>query len=211
MATASYGQVVLAQQFLRSIGADYRDNYLILVTVAWITAANRGWGNIQGNNLFLTPSTLIDAKYRTGTFRRNGGVYSRYASTSTAIAAAIATLRFGRLAAAFQSAHGIRGTRQIAAALSNSPWDQGHYLSKKGQNLILVALSRYTGLQLQPPQKPPPKRPPEKKPKPRAQPPQLRYPLPSTQHDWPSPFAPLRFLRERQWVPPLWTERKRLM
>ncbi len=216
MAVATYDQVRFAQAFLRSVGANWKDNYLILVVVAWVMAGNRGW-NIRGNNPFLVFATSADARFRIGTFTVNGLRYSRYASLSSAFAATIATLQKGYqshgandLAAilrAFRAARGIKGAQAVAQALSNSPWDYPRrYRTSKGKNLILVIMSRFTGLQLEPPVKPPPKRPPPK-PKPRFPDPG-KYPIPEVRHDWPSPTAPISFLHERQWKPDIWTTRK---
>lgn len=217
MAVATYDQVRYAQAFLRSVGANWRDNYLILVVVAWIIAANRGWTRIRGNNPFLVRATAADARYRVGTFKLNGVVYSRYASFDAAIPATIHVFLRGYpgntntlwvVLRAFRQAKGSKGAAAVAYALSNSHWDDPRkYTTAKGKNLILVVMSRFTGLQLKPPIKPPPVRPP-KKPQDRNFPTPGRYPIPEVHHKWPVPTAPLSFLRERQWVPDIWTSRK---
>lgn len=218
MAVATYDQVRFAQAFLRSVGANWRNNYLILLVVAWIVAANRGWSRVRGNNPFLVRATAADARFRVGTFKLNGITYSRYASWTVAVAATIATLQKGypspysintlqKILDAFRgSAKGYKAAQAVAYALSNSPWDDPRrFRTAKGKNLILVVMSRFTGLQLQPPTKPPPVRPPKPT---KNFPTPGRYPIPETHHKWPVPTAPLSFLRERQWVPDLWTSRK---
>lgn len=217
MAVATYDQVRFAQAFLRSVGANWRDNYLILVVVAWIIAANRGWSRIQGNNPFLVRATNFDTRYRVGTFKRNGITYSRYAGLDSAINATILSLQkgfpfspaaFQGILKAFRQARGYKGAAAVAYALSNSAWDNPRqYRTSKGKNLILVVMSRFTGIQLEPPTKPPPTRPPKPKPTPNFPTPG-RYPIPEVHHDWPSPTAPRAFLEERQWKPPIWTSRR---
>lgn len=162
MAVVQYPEVKFAQDFLKAVGGNWTDSYLILAVAAWLEA---------------TPSIRTDTQ---------------------AVLRMLRTQPYKQVLYDFQHKHGSKGAVLILTALSLAGWNGIHYLDKQRRNRLLIYLSRFTGLQLQPPTKKPPKpRPPL--------PPAPRSPQPVAAQKWPDPLAPRDFLQARQWKPKLGT------
>lgn len=201
---ASAKEVEAAQAFLRYVGADSHNNYLILAVVSWFYQESGGLSRVIGNNPFnIRPG--IASKLSSGVRRsRNGnGFFLIFPNLDTGFRAAALVLKalspsygYGLVVQALRRGSAV----DFLVALAMSSWDAGHYgvtgsdnPADPRQNHLLAVYSSFTGLQLPSP-KQDPKPPPKEHPQPKL--PRSLQPPPPRLH-YASGFAARRFYEQR--------------
>jgi len=87
---AKAAEVGFAQAFLKQLGGDYNNVYLITAVVAWMRQESGGLSKVIGNNPFNLRPGKDDERFRSGTRKtRNGnGFFSVYSSLAKGAQAA---------------------------------------------------------------------------------------------------------------------------
>lgn len=118
-----------AQMFLRVLGADWHDPYLVRAVVAWFRQESGSVARVVGNNPFnIRPG--VASKYASGTRRGRVGSFLVFRRLSRGFGGAALVLR--TLAPTYGYGRVIEEARAgdalgFLAALALSSWDASHY------------------------------------------------------------------------------------
>jgi hypothetical protein len=129
LAKPNTAEILGAQTFLRTLGADYKNRYMIKAVIAWFRQESGGVSKVLYNNPFnIRPG--VATKYSYGTWQGRVGSFLKFSSLSKGFAAAAMTLRaiapaygYGTVITAAKSGNATR----FLAALALSGWDGTHY------------------------------------------------------------------------------------
>lgn len=183
---ATVAEVKAAQAFLKTIGADYKNQDLIRGVIAWFHQESGSIAKVLGNNPFNIRNDPNAIGYRQ---TKGNGSFAIFATLEEGFQAAARLLLRGML----NDKDDYRGYGLIIkaarrgdildflTAIAISKWDAGHYgytPDHPENNHLIGAYNAITGLTMPVP-KPP-------KPKPRQ--------LPKRPRDIPAPFQPTPFL-----------------
>jgi len=136
-------ETTFAQAFIKQLGGDINNVYLITAVVAWMRQESGGLSKVVGNNPFNLRPGRDDARFRSGTrkSKKGNGTFSVYASLAKgAQAAANRLVKAGNdyrgYGAIVKAARGnysqdIRDqqlqARDFLKAVAMSKWDASHY------------------------------------------------------------------------------------
>ena len=122
-------EILGAQTFLRVLGADYKNRYMVKAVVTWFRQETGGVSKVIHNNPFnIRPG--VASKYSDGTWQGRVGTFLSFSTLSKGFAACAIALRsmapyygYGTVIIAAKSGNATR----FLAALALSNWDGTHY------------------------------------------------------------------------------------
>jgi len=118
-----------AQMFLRVLGTDWHDPYMVKAVTAWFRQESGGVNKVIKNNAFnIRPG--VASKYSNGTWPGRVGVFLAFPTLSKGFGAAALVLKtlapyygYGTVIKAAQNGNALK----FLAALARSSWDASHY------------------------------------------------------------------------------------
>ena len=122
-------EIAGAQLFLRVLGANYKNRYMVKAVIAWFRQESGGISKVIHNNPFnIRPG--VASKYSNGTWPGREGVFLSFSTLSKGFAAAAVVLKsiapsygYGTIITAARSGNATR----LLAAIALSGWDGSHY------------------------------------------------------------------------------------
>jgi len=135
---AKAAEVGFAQAFLKQLGGDYNNIYLITAVVAWMRQESGGLSKVIGNNPFNLRPGRDDLRFRSGTRKsKNGnGFFSVYASLAKGAQAAA-----NRLISAGSDYRGYNDI--VSAARGNYSKQPGDQALQARDFLKAIAMSKW--------------------------------------------------------------------
>jgi hypothetical protein len=129
LAKPNLAEIRGAQMFLRVLGADWHDPYMVKAVIAWFRQESGGVSKVIQNNPFnIRPG--IASSYANGVWRGRVGLFLSFSTLTRGFAAAALVLKtlaprygYGTVIKAAQSGNALR----FLAALALSSWDGSHY------------------------------------------------------------------------------------
>lgn len=129
LAKPNTAEILGAQMFLRVLGADYKNRYMIKAVIAWFRQESGGISKVIHNNPFnIRPGSM--SKYSDGTWQGNVGTFLSFSTLSKGFGAAAMLLKtlapsYGYGAVIYAARNGNAG--RFLGAIALSSWSGSHY------------------------------------------------------------------------------------
>jgi hypothetical protein len=129
LAKPNTAEILGAQMFLRVLGANYKNTYMIKAVIAWFRQESGGVSKVIHNNPFnIRPGAM--SKYSNGTWEGRVGIFLSFSTLPKGFAAAAMLLK--RLAPSYGYGTVIKAAQggnagRFLGAIALSSWDGSHY------------------------------------------------------------------------------------